>query len=145
MADGLGAFIRAQRQQAELTLRELAARTNVSNPYLSQIERGLHEPSVRVLKAIAGALNVSAETLLAQAGLFGEGEARSAEPEVPSVIEAVKADPRLNDDQRRALLSVYRSFVDGVAEPGPDADRRRPGGKGAVGLGRSPKGSGKRA
>ena len=66
----LGELIRAQRQQAELTLRELAARTNVSNPYLSQIDRGLHEPSVRVLKAIAGALNLSAETLLVQAGLF---------------------------------------------------------------------------
>ena len=112
MADGLGAFIRAQRQQAELTLRELAARTNVSNPYLSQIERGLHEPSVRVLKAIASALNVSAETLLAQAGLFEDGAEEGAAPEVPTVIEAVKADPRLNDDQRRALLSVYRSFVD---------------------------------
>ena len=112
MADGLGAFIRAQRQQAELTLRELAARTNVSNPYLSQIERGLHEPSVRVLKAIASALNVSAETLLAQAGLFEEGTEEGAPPEIPTVIEAVKADPRLNDDQRRALLSVYRSFVD---------------------------------
>ena len=111
MADGLGAFIRAQRQQAELTLRELAARTNVSNPYLSQIERGLHEPSVRVLKAIASALNVSAETLLAQAGLFEDGGEEGA-PEVPTVIDAVKADPRLNDDQRRALLSVYRSFVD---------------------------------
>jgi hypothetical protein len=57
----------------------------------------------------------------------------------------VKADPRLNDDQRRALLSVYRSFVEGAADPSPDADRRRPGGKGAVGLGRSPKGAGKRA
>ena len=67
----LGELIRAQRQQAELTLRELAARTNVSNPYLSQIERGLHEPSVRVLKAIAGALNLSAESLLQQAGLLG--------------------------------------------------------------------------
>src|SRR3954468_16456864 len=66
----LGDFIRQQRQMAELSLRELAARTNVSNPYLSQIERGLHEPSVRVLKAIAGALNMSAESLLKQAGLL---------------------------------------------------------------------------
>jgi transcriptional regulator with XRE-family HTH domain len=147
MPDGLGAFIRAQRQQAELTLRELAARTNVSNPYLSQIERGLHEPSVRVLKAIAGALNVSAETLLAQAGLFEADGDEDTKPEVPTVIEAVKADPRLNDDQRRALLSVYRSFVDGPVEPTPgqNAERRRPGGKGVVGLGRSPKGPGKRA
>jgi transcriptional regulator with XRE-family HTH domain len=145
MADGLGAFIRAQRQQAELTLRELAARTNVSNPYLSQIERGLHEPSVRVLKAIAGALNLSAETLLTQAGLFEADDDDTTKPEVPTVIDAVQADPRLNDDQRRALLSVYRSFVDGPAEQGENADRRRPGGKGVVGLGRSPKGPGKRA
>jgi transcriptional regulator with XRE-family HTH domain len=108
MAEGLGAFIRAQRQAAELTLRELAARTNVSNPYLSQIERGLHEPSVRVLRAIATALNVSAETLLAQAGLFEDDD----DSEVPSVEAAVRADPRLTDDQRRDLLAVYRSFVD---------------------------------
>jgi transcriptional regulator with XRE-family HTH domain len=107
----LGELIRAQRQQAELTLRELAARTNVSNPYLSQIERGLHEPSVRVLKAIAGALNLSAETLLVQAGLL-EDDPAMPRLEVPTVVEAVRADPRLNDDQRRALLSVYRSFVD---------------------------------
>jgi transcriptional regulator with XRE-family HTH domain len=110
MAEGLGAFIRAQRQQAELTLRELANRTNVSNPYLSQIERGLHEPSVRVLKAIATALNLSAETLLAQAGLLDETDLRP--DAVPTVEDAVRADPRLNDDQRRALLSVYRSFLD---------------------------------
>jgi len=109
MAEGLGAFIRAQRQAAELTLRELAARTNVSNPYLSQIERGLHEPSVRVLKAIATALNVSAETLLAQAGLLEPDDERA---EAPSVEAAVRADPRLTDDQRRDLLAVYRSFLE---------------------------------
>jgi transcriptional regulator with XRE-family HTH domain len=145
MADTLGQFIRAQRQQAELTLRELAARTNVSNPYLSQIERGLHEPSVRVLKAIATALNVSAETLLQQAGLLDD--AADDQPPRPTVIDAVKADPRLNDDQRRALLSVYRSFTDGVALPAAptrDADERRPGGKGGVRRSGAPKGSGER-
>ena len=108
----LGELIRAQRQQAELTLRELAARTNVSNPYLSQIERGLHEPSVRVLKAIAGALNLSAETLLVQAGLIEHDEAEAPAQPMPTVVDAVNADPRLNADQRRALLSVYRSFLD---------------------------------
>ena len=107
----LGELIRAQRQQAELTLRELAARTNVSNPYLSQIERGLHEPSVRVIKAIAGALNLSAEALLVQAGLLDD-DADSEKPPVPTVADAVKADPKLNDDQRRALMSVYKSFLD---------------------------------
>ena len=106
----LGELIRAQRQQAELTLRELAARTNVSNPYLSQIERGLHEPSVRVLKAIAGALNLSAETLLVQAGLLDEDDDDTPKP--PTVAEAVKADARLTPDQRKALLSVYQSFLD---------------------------------
>ncbi len=107
--EALGALIRTQRKQAELTLRELAARANVSNPYLSQIERGLHEPSVRVLKAIAGALNLSAESLLVQAGVL-EGEP-GAEPPV-TVEQAVRADPKLTADQRAALLSVYRSFVD---------------------------------
>jgi transcriptional regulator with XRE-family HTH domain len=108
--EALGELIRSQRQQAELTLRELAARTNVSNPYLSQIERGLHEPSVRVLKAIAGALNLSAESLLQQAGILEGDEHESPKP--PTVAEAVRADPRLTNDQRAALMSVYRSFVD---------------------------------
>ena len=107
----LGELIRAQRQQAELTLRELAARTNVSNPYLSQIERGLHAPSVRVIKAIATALNLSAETLLVQAGLLDDEDADD-KPPVPTVAEAVRDDPKLNDDQRKALMSVYRSFLD---------------------------------
>jgi transcriptional regulator with XRE-family HTH domain len=112
--EALGELIRAQRQQAELTLRELAARTNVSNPYLSQIERGLHEPSVRVLKAIAAALNMSAESLLQQAGML-EGEVTPPPPPAPTVEDAVKADPRLSPDQRAALMSVYRSFVESDA------------------------------
>lgn len=120
----LGELIRSSRLQAELTLRELAARTNVSNPYLSQIERGLHEPSVRVLKAIAGALNLSAESLLQQAGLL-EG-ATAHPPPPPSVEDAVRADPRLTADQRAALLSVYKSFIDDT-EPtiGKGATKKR--------------------
>ena len=113
--EALGELIRKQRQQAELTLRDLAERANVSNPYLSQIERGLHEPSVRVLKAIAGALNLSAEQLLVQAGVL-EGVDHDVPPP-PSVEDAVNADPRLNKDQRAALMSVYRSFVDDSAAP----------------------------
>jgi len=66
----LGAFIREQRKRANLSLRQLAEKTSLSNPYLSQVERGLHQPSVRVLRAISDALNLSAETLLAQAGLI---------------------------------------------------------------------------
>ena len=112
--EALGELIRKQRQQAELTLRELAERTNVSNPYLSQIERGLHEPSVRVIKAIAAALNLSAESLLIQAGVLDGTEASD---DRVTVEEAVNADPRLSDDQRAALLSVYRSFVDDEPRP----------------------------
>lgn len=81
LADGkqaLGAFIRRQRKLANLTLRELARRTDISNPYLSQLERGLHQPSVRVLKALAAALDVSAETLLTHAGVLGEQRAARA-------------------------------------------------------------------
>jgi transcriptional regulator with XRE-family HTH domain len=103
----LGAFIRAQRQFANLSLRELAGLTDLSNAYLSQIERGLHQPSVRVLKAVATALNVSAETLLAQAGLLtDEDEERAGGTEA-----AILADPVLTEAQKEAMLSVYRSFV----------------------------------
>ena len=105
----LGRIIRERRVQAELSLRDLAARTNVSNPYLSQVERGLHQPSVRVLKAIAGALNMSAEALMVQAGLLDEPADAVA---TPSVADAVRADPHLTDDQRAALLAVYRSYVE---------------------------------
>ena len=119
--EALGELIRKQRQQAELTLRDLAERANVSNPYLSQIERGLHEPSVRVLKAIAGALNLSAEQLLVQAGVL-EGVEHEA-PRPPSVEDAVNADPKLSKDQRAALMSVCRSF--GVSDaPSKQASRR---------------------
>jgi transcriptional regulator with XRE-family HTH domain len=119
--EALGAFIRTQRQMANLSLRQLAELTSLSNPYLSQVERGLHEPSVRVLKAISDALNVSAETLLAQAGLVdavtGEkaGEQAGA-PDQPAEDErteaAIAVDRRLSDDQKAALLAVYRSMVD---------------------------------
>jgi transcriptional regulator with XRE-family HTH domain len=111
----LGDFIKDQRQLAQLSLRDLAARTNVSNPYLSQIERGLHEPSVRVLKAIATALNVSAESLLHQAGLLDEvtGGRSTAQPaeEPLATAAAIAADPKLTDEQRTALLAVYESYV----------------------------------
>ena len=119
--EALGAFIRTQRQMANLSLRQLADLTNLSNPYLSQIERGLHEPSVRVLKAISDALNVSAETLLAQAGLVdavtgekagerADGQDEAGEDERTEV--AIAADRRLSDDQKAALIAVYRSMVD---------------------------------
>ncbi len=109
----LGAFIRSQRKLANLSLRQLADRTTLSNPYLSQIERGLHQPSVRVLKLLSGALNVSAETLLAQAGLIDQASPdRTAgdEPAVSSVESAIAADEHLADEQKAALLAVYRSM-----------------------------------
>jgi len=110
--EGLGAFIRSQRRLANLSLRQLADLTDVSNPYLSQIERGLHEPSVRVLKSIARALNVSAETLLAQAGLLEGEEAGGASARGSGVDTeaAIRSDPDLTDAQKDALLGVYRSY-----------------------------------
>ena len=118
----LGAFIREQRKQANLSLRQLAERTRLSNPYLSQIERGLHQPSVRVLRAISDALNLSAETLLTQAGLLDAlaggadlaepaGAGGAGEPDVPDTERAIRADQRLTEDQKSALLVVYRSML----------------------------------
>ncbi len=112
----LGAFIRTQRKLANLSLRQLADMTSLSNPYLSQIERGLHQPSVRVLKLISDALDVSAETLLAQAGLLDPDRAGAPGPGAgrtpPSDAEsAIRADQRLTDDQKSALITVYRSML----------------------------------
>jgi transcriptional regulator with XRE-family HTH domain len=107
----LGNFIRTQRRLANLSLRDLAEKTAVSNPYLSQIERGLHEPSVRVLKAIAGALDLSAETLLAQAGLLDKDPADGADAEAGSADAAIRADVRLTEEQKQALLAVYQSYL----------------------------------
>jgi transcriptional regulator with XRE-family HTH domain len=106
----LGRFIRDQRERAELSMRELAKRANISNPYLSQIERGLHEPSVRVLSSIAAALELSAEALLRGAGLLGDTDDETARR--PSTEEAIRTDPRLTAEQRHSLLTVYRSYVD---------------------------------
>ncbi len=104
----LGAFIRAQRQLANLSLRQMADLAHVSNPYLSQLERGLHEPSVRVLQSVAKALNISAETLLAHAGIDDPAPAAEHGPDTEA---AIRADDRLTDEQKQALLSVYRSYV----------------------------------
>ncbi len=118
----LGAFIHEQRKRANLSLRQLAELTSLSNPYLSQVERGLHQPSVRVLKAISDALNLSAETMLAQAGLLDaitatgpdgttDETARAAPSEVPDTEDAIRADPRLGAEQKAALIAVYRSML----------------------------------
>jgi transcriptional regulator with XRE-family HTH domain len=110
--NALGEFIRAQRQLANLSLREMAAMTSVSNAYLSQIERGMHQPSLKVLHSIADALQLSTEQLLGQAG-WTTGPPSSAPLAPSSTEEAIRADPRLSPEQRTALLSVYRSFVEG--------------------------------
>lgn len=107
--NALGGFIRAQRQLAKLSLREMASMTSVSNAYLSQVERGLHQPSLKVLHSIADALQLSTEQLLKQAG-WASGDP-AADP-VSGTEEAIRADPRLSPEQRTALLGVYRSFVE---------------------------------
>jgi transcriptional regulator with XRE-family HTH domain len=136
----LGSFIRSKRKLANMSLRQLAERTRLSNPYLSQIERGLHQPSVRVLRLLSDALNVSAETLLTQAGLLqaaaatvpggpsgADGAAESipgapnaagpadlavAAPGQPGSVEsAVRADQRLTAPQQTALIAVYHSML----------------------------------
>jgi transcriptional regulator with XRE-family HTH domain len=123
MADGapaerLGEIIRRQRELSELSMRQFASLAGISNPYLSQIERGLREPSERVLDAIAAALQVSADTLYEQAGMtVGE------EPETSAVEQAVREDPRLTGRQRQALLEVYRAFT-AQARPVPRSRHR---------------------
>jgi transcriptional regulator with XRE-family HTH domain len=106
----LGSLLRAQRIAADLSLRELAERTQVSNAYLSQLERGLHEPSLSVLRAISSALGVPLGPLLTRVGMLesGEGESQPAQRETEA---AILRDPELSEPQRAALLSVYRSFM----------------------------------
>ena len=111
--EALGDFIRRRRKLANLSLRQLAEKTRLSNPYLSQIERGLHQPSMRVIKLLSEALNVSAETLLTHAGLLHRDEAdvSAATTEMPGVEQAITADGRLSEQQKAALISVYRSML----------------------------------
>ncbi len=119
----LGAFIRAQRQLADLSLREMAALTRISNAYLSQVERGLHQPSLTVLRAIADGLGLTTEQLLAKAGWTQEVPAdspadapvrASADSPVASTEDSIRCDPKLTEAQREALLGVYRSFIEGT-------------------------------
>ena len=108
--NSLGAFIRGQRELANLSMRQLAEIAKISNPYLSQVERGLYKPSADVLKQIANALHISAETMYAQAGLLDN----SADAGNHHGVEhAIKLDPRLSVDQKEALIRIYRSFAGG--------------------------------
>jgi transcriptional regulator with XRE-family HTH domain len=107
----LGEYIRLQRQMADLSLRGMADLTKVSNAYLSQIERGLHQPSLRVLQAIAEALDIPADALLAQAGVTSPSDRPTGSR--TGTEAAIRSDPDLTTEEREALLRIYRSFVDG--------------------------------
>jgi transcriptional regulator with XRE-family HTH domain len=101
-----GTYLRGQRQQAQLSLRQLADLTQVSNPYLSQIERGLHQPSIGIIKSLAEALNLSVSGLLAHAADIVSGEGPPT-----TTRGAIRNDPHLNDSQKSALLAVYASMI----------------------------------
>ena len=107
----LGEIIRRQRELSELSMRQFASMAGISNPYLSQIERGLREPSEKVMEAIAETLQTSADNLYAQAGLDAD------EVEDKGVLEAIQADPRLTAAQRRALVTTYEGFLAANGEP----------------------------
>ena len=102
----VGEFIRQQRENAQKSIRDLARSAGVSNPYLSQIERGIRRPSADILQQIARALEISAETLYVRAGILD-----GSPPAASSVPEAINNDERLSAEQKQSLLSVYRSFV----------------------------------
>ena len=112
----LGGYLLEQRQAAQLSLRQLSAVAGISNPYLSQIERGLKKPSAEILQALAKALRISAESLYVRAGILEERTDRGVAASV-DVPAAILADPRLSDRQRGVLLDVYESFV---GEPAPN-------------------------
>lgn len=100
----IGIFIREQRNNAQLSLRQLARLAGVSNPYLSQVERGLRKPSAQILRQIAQGLRISAEVLYVQAGILDQ---RLERP----VVDAIVADPDLSEQQRQVLLDLYQSFL----------------------------------
>jgi len=102
--DTIGAYIREQREQAKISLRQLAQAAGISNPYLSQVERGLRRPSADILQQIAKGLRISAEALYVQAGILDD------RPPGPGVNEAVLGDPDLTERQKQMLLEVYESF-----------------------------------
>jgi transcriptional regulator with XRE-family HTH domain len=101
----LGEFIKAQRERANLSLRRLAENAGISNPYLSQIERGIRKPSAEILKNLARALEISSNTLYTRAGLIDE--------EMPpaSVFEAIDSDDKITGEQKKVMLDMYRTLV----------------------------------
>ncbi|MFD7747235.1 helix-turn-helix domain-containing protein [Streptomyces sp. NPDC059698] len=114
----LGEYLREQRRAAQLSLRQLADATGVSNPYLSQIERGLRKPSADVLQQVAKALRISAETLYVRAGILDEREREELETRA-----VILADPSINERQKSVLLQIYDSFRrENGYDPGPGTD-----------------------
>jgi transcriptional regulator with XRE-family HTH domain len=120
---GVGQFIKNQREVAGMSIRRLSDLAKVSNPYLSQIERGIYKPSAEVLKAIADALQIQSETLFARAGFIDEEADRG-----PSGVErSIRADTRLTADHKRALIDIYRWFVSqDQAAPAPEPEPAKP-------------------
>lgn len=116
---GVGDYIRAQRHAAQVSVRQLAKLAGVSNPYLSQIERGLRKPSAEILQQIAAGLRISAETLYVQAGILTDRPASS------TVGQAILADPALGERQKQLLLEIYHSFVAAKADEGTATKRQR--------------------
>lgn len=114
----VGEYLAEQRKQARLTLRQLSDIAGVSNPYLSQIERGLRKPSAEVLQQLAKALRISAETLYVRAGILDPDDERdSTDRTSVNVIDAILLDPALNERQKHVLLDVYASFIRENAGP----------------------------
>jgi len=111
----IGEYIRQQREQAKISLRQLSSAAGVSNPYLSQIERGLRRPSAEILQQIAKGLRISAEALYVQAGILEDRESDSG------VRTAVLADPGLSERQKQVLLEIYESFRKEMAASEADA------------------------
>jgi transcriptional regulator with XRE-family HTH domain len=106
----LGSFIREQRKAAGLSLRKLSDFAGISNPYLSQIERGLRKPSAEILQAIAKALRISAETLYVRAGILEENR-------VSNLVDEILKDPTLTERQKRSLIDTYRNYIESNVEP----------------------------
>ena len=102
----VGTFIRSQRERAEMSIRKLAELADVSNPYLSQVERGLRKPSADILQQVANALRISVQSLYVRAGILPDEERA-----VSTVSEAIEHDPDLTDEQKSALRNVYESFL----------------------------------
>lgn len=114
----LGEFIRQQRERSKMSLRRLADRAGISNPYLSQIERGLRKPSAEILKSLARALSIQAESMYVRAGLLDEGFSP------PTVVEAVEADPVLSTRQKQVLLELYRTLIESTTA-GPEEEEKQ--------------------